>query len=182
MAKAKPSPSPQKSAHKIQDWNNPEGWLKIEAWARDGLDKQQIANNCGVGIASLISWEKKYPEIAQALKRGREIADIEVENALFKTACGYEYEEVTEERKLNPETGKFEMVVTKKVRKQVQPSNTAQIFWLKNRRPDTWRDRREIDNSDALERLDQILGQVRENAESAGPKIKNNNPEQPAGA
>lgn len=165
MAKAKPCPSPMKNVRKIQDWNNEDGWMRIEAWARDGLTKEQIANNCGVGAATLISWEKKYPEIAAALKKGREIADITVENALFKSATGYDYEEVTEERKLNPSTGQFEMVVTKKVRKHVQPNNTAQIFWLKNRRPDKWQDRRQIDNTDALERLDAILEEVKKSAD-----------------
>ena len=113
----------------------------------------------GVGV------EKTFPI------HSPKVADIQVENALFKSACGYEYEEVTEERKLNPTTGQFEMVVTKRVKRQVQPSNTAQIFWLKNRKPDTWRDRREIDNTEALERLDQILGQVKENANETGPKV-----------
>lgn len=165
MAKAKPCPSPMKNVRKIQDWNNPDGWMRIEAWARDGLTKEQIANNCGVGLHTLISWEKKYPPIAAALKKGREIADITVENALFKSATGYDYEEITEERKLNPSTGQFEMVVTKKVKKHVQPNNTAQIFWLKNRRPDKWQDRRQIDNTDALERLDAILEEVKKTAD-----------------
>lgn len=165
MARQKPSPSAQKTAHKIQDWNNPDGWLKIAAWARDGLTKEQIANNCGVGIQTLLSWEKKYKEIAEALKKGRESADITVENALFKSAVGYDYEETTTERKINPRTGEPEMVVTKVVRKHVQPNNTAQIFWLKNRRPDKWQDRRQVDNTDALERLDAILGEMRKTTE-----------------
>ena len=99
MAKAKPSPSAQKSAHKINDWNNEDGWLKIAAWARNGLTKEQIANNCGISAHTLLHWEKNYPQIGQALRKGRESADITDENALFKSACGYDYEETTTERK-----------------------------------------------------------------------------------
>ena len=64
-----------------------------------------------------------------------------MENALFKSACGYDVEETTEELRFNKKTHSYEMVVTKRVRKHVPPSNTAQIFWLKNRMPDKWRDR-----------------------------------------
>lgn len=161
MAKRKPSAAPMKHVNKIQDWNNDEGALRIAAWARDGLTKEQIAHNIGINSGTLLYWEKVYPKIGDALKKGREVADIEVENALFKSATGYEYEEVTEERKFNPDSGEYEMVVTKKVRKFVQPNNTAQIFWLKNRLPDKWQDRRQVDNTEAIEHLDAILTEMR---------------------
>ena len=67
------------------------------------------------------------------------MVDVEVENALLKTALGYSYDEVTQERVRNLETGKMELVETKRVTKRVLPNVTAQIFFLKNRRPDQWR-------------------------------------------
>ena len=48
--------------------------------------------------------------------------------------------------KLNDETGEYEMVTTKEVVKEVTPDTTAQIFWLKNRKPEEWRDRRTVEN------------------------------------
>ena len=80
---------------------------------------------------------------------------FEVENMLYKRATGYEYDEVKEEY----EDG----VLTKRTvtKKTVVPDTSAQIFWLKNRKPTEWRDRREVDNTVALEKLDEVLGQIK---------------------
>ena len=103
----------------------------------------------GIHPSTLYEWKKKYPEINEALKKGKEVVDIQVENALLKRAMGYTYEEVTKERTpIRYEDGKpveWEMQVTKKVLKEVLPDVTAQIFWLKNRKPVEWRDKQEID-------------------------------------
>lgn len=126
---------------KYKEWLEPDGLLRIEGWAKDGLTLDQIAHNMGIGVSTLNAWKAKHQEIQDAIKRGNRPADLEVENALFKSACGYDVEEVTEELRFNKKTHSYEMVVTKRVRKHVPPSNTAQIFWLKNRMPDKWRDR-----------------------------------------
>ena len=68
-----------------------------------------------------------------------------VENALYKRAVGYTYNEVTRESVKDQATGEESLQVTKVVTKQVMPDTTAQIFWLKNRRPDRWRNRPEAD-------------------------------------
>lgn len=52
----------------------------------------------GISTSTLYGWKKKYSEFSEALKRGKEIIDREVENALLKRALGYEYEEITQER------------------------------------------------------------------------------------
>ena len=129
---------------KYKEWLEPEGLLKIEAWARDGLINEQIAQNIGIRRETLSEWAKKYPNISNALKRGKEVPDIEVENSLYKRAVGYNYTETTKELKLNPSTGKFEMMITKEVTKHVVPDTTAEIFWLKNRKPDVWKDKQEV--------------------------------------
>ena len=129
---------------KYKEWLEPEGLLKIEAWARDGLINEQIAHNIGIRRETLSEWAKKYPNISNALKRGKEVPDIEVENSLYKRAVGYNYTETTNELKLNPSTGKFEMMITKEVTKHVVPDTTAEIFWLKNRKPDVWKDKQEV--------------------------------------
>lgn len=122
---------------KYQEWLTPEGLLKIEGWARDGLIDEQIAQNIGIRAATLYEWKKRFPEISEALKRGKEVIDRQVENALLKRALGYEYEEVKEKFEGGILT---ERTVTKK---EVVADTTAQIFWLKNRKPDTWRDKPE---------------------------------------
>lgn len=122
---------------KYTEWLTEEGLIKIEGWARDGLIDKQIAQNIGVSERTFTDWKKKFSSISSALKKGKEVVDRQVENALFKSATDYEYTEVTEEL---TEKG---MEITKKVTKQVAPNPVAAIFWLKNRKPDEWRDRKE---------------------------------------
>lgn len=122
---------------KYQEWLTPEGLLKIEGWARDGLVDEQIAQNIGIRAATLYEWKKRFPQFSEALKKGKEIVDRQVENALLKRALGYEYEEIKEKFEGGVLT---ERTVTKK---EVVADTTAQIFWLKNRKPDTWRDKPE---------------------------------------
>ena len=117
--------------------------LLIESWARNGLTIEQIANNLGISKVTLYKYMNEHIELSERLKKGKEVVDIEVENALLKRALGYKYDEVT--RELNEDTGELE--VTKIVTKEVQPDTTAQIFWLKNRKPEDWRDRKEVEHS-----------------------------------
>lgn len=234
---------------KYEYWLTPEGLLKLDAWARDGLTDEQISENIGINPATLYDWKKRYPEISETLKKGKEVVDIQVENALLKRALGYTIKEVTRERIVDTgqkqrhggeseltekewelavkyfdgrccycgevmekptkdhikplsdggaltrenvvpccgscnsskkdkemlswyksqtffETYRLkkiedylrfvasleieeecELVVTKEITKEVLPDTTAQIFWLKNRRPDRWRDKQDIEHS-----------------------------------
>lgn len=150
---------------KSEKWLTKEGLLKIEGWARDGLTEEQIAQNMSVSRATLAVWKKKYQDILDTLKRGKEVVDIQVENALLRRALGHTYDEVTKEQGINPKTGQIEMIITKVVTKEVQPDTTAAIFWLKNRKPDIWRDKRDVnvnDQSESTKKLTQILDQLKE--------------------
>ena len=124
---------------KYQQWLEPEGLTLLEGWARDGLTDEQLSQNMGIGTTTLYRWKEEYREIREALKRGKEVVDIQVENALLKRALGYEYTEETRELVKDKETGKYSLSVTKIVTKEVAPDVTAQIFWLKNRKPKKWR-------------------------------------------
>lgn len=130
---------------KYQEWLTPEGLLKIEGWARDGLVDKQIAENIGVTEQTLNVWKKNYPSFLESLKRGKEVVDRQVENALLKRALGYEYEEVKEKYEGDRIT---ERTVTKK---EVAPDTTAQIFWLKNRKRNIWSDRQSIELTQPLD-------------------------------
>lgn len=123
---------------KYQEWLTPEGLLKIEGWARDGLTDEQIAENIGINRDTLYRWKKEHSDISDALKRGKEVIDRQVENALLKRVFGYRYEEIKEKQEGGVIT---ERTVTIK---EVAPDVTAQIFWLKNRKPDEWRDKKDV--------------------------------------
>lgn len=132
---------------KYHEWLTDEGLIKLEGWARDGLTDEQIAHNMGIAPRTLYNWKEKYMQIMQSLKRGKEVVDRQVENALLKRALGYRYKEVTQEKVWNEEVGTHEMATTKIVTKEVAPDTTAQIFWLKNRKPVEWRDKQDIQHS-----------------------------------
>ena len=125
--------------------------MLLEGWARDGLTDEQIAHNIGINVKTLWDWKVRFDPICNALKRGKAPVDIQVENALLKRAIGYEYEEVTTEITETPYIDRHgkervrKQKHVKKTKKIVLPDTTAQIFWLKNRRPDLWRDRHEND-------------------------------------
>lgn len=122
---------------KYEKWLEPENLILLEGWARDGLTDEQIAHNMGIRTSTLYEWKKKYLEISESLKRGKEVVDILVENALLKKALGY----TVKEQKIT----KDGLIV--EIEKEISPDTTAQIFWLKNRKPDKWRDKVENINT-----------------------------------
>lgn len=103
----------------------------VEGWNRDGLTDEQIARNLGVSKHTLIKWKKNIPDFLDAIKKGKEVSDYELENALHKRAVGYYYEEETV-------TNKGEVV---KIKKYEHANPTSLIFALKNRLPHKYRDK-----------------------------------------
>lgn len=110
--------------------------LLVEAWARDGLTEADICKNLDVGKDAFIEYKKRYPELTDALKNGKQVIDTMVENALLKAALGYDYEE---------DQATAQGVYS--VKKVAHPNTTALIFWLKNRKPKQWRDKQELEHS-----------------------------------
>ena len=119
--------------------------VEIEAWKRDGLTDEQIFKNLGISRDSFYRYKDKYSEFSDALKKGKEVADIEVENALFKRAIGYKYKEVIKEVK---EIDGKKTTYIKEVVKEMPGDVGAQIFWLKNRKSSKWKDKQDIDIED----------------------------------
>lgn len=104
----------------------------LEGWARDGMTDEQIAGNMGISTRTLYRWKLQYCQICQALKKGKDVADREIENALFKRAKGYDVTET----KIKTKNG---VVIEKtEITKHIPGDTTAQIFWLKNRKPEYW--------------------------------------------
>ncbi len=97
---------------KYGEWRTEEGLIVLKGWAQDGLTDELIAQKIGISCSTLYAWKDRFPEIAEALKKGKEVVDYQVQNALLAKALAGD--------------------------------TTAQIFWLKNRRPDKWRDKVEV--------------------------------------
>ena len=109
----------------------------IGAWCRSGLTDPQIAKNLLIGTTTWKRFLEEKEELSDWVRECREDAQIQVENALFKRATGYEYEEVTRERR-TMDDGTHKVVVTKKVLKQVAADVGAAVFWLEHRAPNKW--------------------------------------------
>lgn len=140
---------------KYEEWLTEDGLTRLTGWARDGLTEPQICQNMGIGISTLTEWKTKFPAIAASIKKGREPVDIQVENALLRRALGYDYEEtITEVEDLGGGRTKKHV---RKVTKHVPADTTAQIFWLKNRKPKQWREKMEAEVNVDVEDLSPLV-------------------------
>ena len=94
---------------KYKEWVSEDALLLLSAWVRNGAGDAEIAERIGISLSALREWKKKYPDISEAFRKGKDPVDIKVENALLENA--------------------------------ISGSITAQIFWLKNRKPAVWQDK-----------------------------------------
>ena len=105
--------------------------IQIEGWKRDGLTDEQIGHNLGLSETTITDYKKKYPLFLGAIKKGKEIVDFEVENALLKNA--------------------------------LSGNVTAQIFWLKNRKKEQWREKVEYnEDEEDLQKVKDVLVAIKE--------------------
>lgn len=123
------------------EWLEEDNLMLIECWARDGYTFQDIANRIGVSISTLRMWRGQYPEINDALKKGREIIDYKVENALLKSALGYKTKEVKVTTTMR--YGKVVETVKEVTDREQAPNVSAIQCWLFNRLPDKWKRNRD---------------------------------------
>jgi len=115
-------------------------FLEIAAWCRDGYTDKLICEALSISSETFCKYKREKTELVEVLKINKQIADLTVENSLYKRAVGFSYEEITKETKTAAD-GNVISKHTKKVEKTVLPDVTAQIFWLKNRKQNEWRDR-----------------------------------------
>lgn len=118
-------------------WNDIKDKLTlVEGWARDGLTDIQIAENLGISKDTFYEYKKKYSDFSDSLKKGKEVIDYQVENALLKNA--------------------------------LEGNVTAQIYWLNNRKPKQWKNKRESteNNSEEITKVEQLLNKIKKEAEN----------------
>lgn len=158
---------------KYKKWLEPDNLTKLEGWARDGLKDTQIADNMGINVSTLYTWKNRYSEINEALKKGKEVVDYEIENSLISTMKKHtltttQYKMVKKDKLVlqaerkkfanmykleHPEATKMQILIAVaehipvyeqipyvKTVTEVDPNISSMIFWLKNRRPEKYRD------------------------------------------
>lgn len=133
-----------------------------------------MAAKVGISYSTFKEWIKRFPAISASLKKGKAPVDTEVENALLKRALGYDYvETVTEytysetEKDADGNPKKI-LKSTRTVTKHVAGEVGAQAFWLKNRRPDRWREKREetiVATAADFSLLDAVSEEIKRNAQ-----------------
>ena len=123
---------------KYSEWIEGKGLENICKWYRLGLMDVQVAHNIGITPQTLSEWKRRFPSFGEAIKKSKEIPNLELENAMFELALGRTYVEETKTI-LDPATRKVIRVETTK--KQVPPNSTMQIFLAKNRMPEKYKDR-----------------------------------------
>ena len=125
-----------------------------------GATDVDLAHLFAVEPSTIHRWAVRYPDFRSALKAGKSKADERVERSLYERAVGYSYESEKlffDKAQPAPKRGEADKrVVRAKILEHVPPDTTAQIFWLKNRHPEAWRDVHKIENTHRFEDADKI--------------------------
>lgn len=156
---------------------------EVEKLTMLGLTDKQLAEFWEVSVATLFNWQKIYPEFLEAARRGKAIADGTVARSLYQRANGFTHDAV---KILQYEGAPVIVPYTERY----APDTTAAVFWLKNRRPDLWRDKSEVLNKNdpadaetvpqsALQLAREIAFALRVGVENAAGATKSESPDTP---
>lgn len=120
---------------KYERWRTPEGLTLLRGWTRDGLTDTEIAQRIGVARQTLYDWQARYPDIADAMRRGREVINYAVEDCLIQRVTGYDAVETRSEYDADGN-------LLREIRqvRHVPPDTSAIEFWLRNRMRDRYSD------------------------------------------
>jgi hypothetical protein len=144
----------------------PEYSIDVERLCKLGVTDRDLCLWFDVSLQTIKNWKSKHPEFFIKLIKGKQTADTEVAGKLHKNATGYEYEEdqaIKMKRETrDPATGRIthteEYIEIVRVKRFAKPDTTAQIFYLKNRRPDQWRDVVRTSEEDMIEKAKEMVG------------------------
>lgn len=144
-------------------WLSEDGLKLIAGWRRNGTSLTRIANEyIGVSNTAFFGhWMKESEDLRKALATSKEIADLSVEEALYRRAVGYDYwEEVWE-------LVEGRVILTKKFKKHLPPDVKAILHWLWSRMPNQWRAVQEpLEKTQYVETIQNILVAMKEVAEN----------------
>lgn len=135
-------------------------------YSRGATDKE-VAEAFGVSVRTIHRWKQDHPEFLEVAQNSKDIADAKVEKSLYKLATGFRYTttytEITMDKDGNQKPAKI-----KKTEHEVPPDIAAVCFWLKNRRPDEWRDKQimELYEIEDLEDVDSEIYSEDESGQS----------------
>jgi transcriptional regulator with XRE-family HTH domain len=115
----------------------------IIALCQQGKTDPEIAQELGIHPRTLANWKADDPNLLQAMSNAKAIADELVEMALFKKATGYSYRA----KKFFQHEG---CILCEEYEEHVPPDTRAAEIWLRNRQPDRWRDKQEIEFSGGI--------------------------------
>lgn len=155
--------------NKAEAWTTPEGLETLRGLARRGLSDEDIAKAINVNRSTIYAWKKSYPEISNALKEGKLVADLAVESALFKKATGFTVTDTKTTSFLDKETGELVEGKAEVTTKHVLPDTLAIMFWLKNRRPDLWKDKVQEQGDTTETQLNTYLTKLSDVIKSSNP-------------
>lgn len=147
-------------------WLSDEGLMLISGWRKQGIPLTRIATECvGVSKTAWWGWYKESEKLRDACTISLDIANATVEDALFKRAVGYDYDEETWE------LVEGELRRTRVIRKHVPPETKAIMQWLFNRLPNRWRAQQEpLESTQYTETVKEILIAMKEVAQSGEQK------------
>ena len=146
-----------------------------------GMVDVELADFFNISESTLNEWKLKYPKFSESIKKGKSMPDANVADKLYNRALGYEYKEVTFEKldgkenlTVTPDAIIMEDQYRKKITIKHQPADTtAQIFWLKNRDPERWRDRHTVENKNTNTNVNYNLEMSKEELEAYNKKLEN---------
>lgn len=166
-----------KRVAKVDYWRSEDGLISIEGWAREGLSNEQLADKMGINAGTLYRWKDKYSEICEAIKKGKAPVDFKVENQLLKSALGY-YVTVKKPVKLRMKKQEKGVTLEKEIIEYtdeeiyIPPNPAAIFFWLKNRKPDKWRDKQEVQSNLSVEDLTPLADMINDDTETTDNQLE----------
>lgn len=154
---------------KMEAWSTPEGLEILRGLARRGLSDEDIAKSIGINKTTLYRWKAKSADISNALRDGKLTADLTVESALFKKATGFTVTDTKTTSFLDKETGELVEGKSEVTTKHILPDTLAIMFWLKNRRPDLWKDKVQEQGDTTETQLNTYLNKLSDVIKSSNP-------------
>ena len=142
-------------------------WIK--GLAQKGYTIEEIAHDLEVAPSTLSKWIAENDELSEAIKKGRGYADSQVEMSLYKRAVGYK---ITKKRTIVEAGAKGEQKPARIeiCEEELAPDVTACIFWLKNRDPEHWKDKHDVDlsNDDWTNALKSLTDSYKQESKKTG--------------